>query len=262
MTLLPASDPGVPLLRSAVLPPEFAHGFTFRGESPGGAGFNLSRSWGNQPDQVVADRRRLLAALGGEQLFLVKQVHGAEVARVGSGDLPEALAAVSADAIISDRAGAVIGVSVADCVPVLLADPDTGACAAVHAGWRGVVAGALTATVRRMSDQYGVHPWSLRASLGPAIGRCCFEVGPEVIQQFAALPGLDLAEIVHQPPGAARPHIDMRRTLRRELERLGLPPQQVDEGTECTRCDPRGRFFSFRRDGRLGQQLAVIKSGR
>jgi polyphenol oxidase len=258
MTLLPAADVGLPLLQSSVLPAGFVHGFTVRdtgGATPGS--FNLALSWGNQPDQVAANRRRLLAALGGDHLYLARQVHGAEVVRVGEGDSPGTVGAARADAIVTDRPGAAIGVFVADCVPVLLADPDTGACAAVHAGWRGVVAQVVSAAVRQMGAAYGTRAASLRAALGPAIGRCCFEVGPEVVTAFAGIPGLELSEVVNQQPGA-RPYIDLRRTLLRELAALGVPAAQIDEGVECTRCDPQGRFFSFRREGRVGQQLAVI----
>jgi polyphenol oxidase len=258
VTLVPAADPALPLLLSPVLPAGFVHGFTVKdagGATPGT--FNLALSWGNQPDRVEVNRRRLLAALGGDDLYLVRQVHGAEVARVGEGDSPETVDTARADAIITDRPGAVVGVFVADCVPVLLADPETGACAAVHAGWRGVVSQVVSAAVRQLGAAYGTRTPSLRAALGPAIGRCCFEVGPEVVTAFSGIPGLEVSEILHQRPGA-RPHIDLRRTLLRELVALGVPAAQIDEGTECTRCDPQGRFFSFRGQGRVGQQLAVI----
>ena len=250
----------LPLLQSEVIPAAFSHGFTARrasGSAPDDT-FNLALRWGDEEERVLENRTRLLRTLGSERLFLVNQVHGAAVARVGPADRPETIAATRADALITDLPDTAIGVFVADCVPVLLADPDTGACAAVHAGWRGVVAQVVSAAIRAMGAGFGTRPDSVRAALGPAIGRCCFEVGPEVVAAFAALPALDLGEVVLERPAPARPHIDLRRALRRELEAIGVPAGQIDEGGECTRCDPEGRFFSFRRDGRAGQQMALI----
>jgi YfiH family protein len=150
----------------------------------------------------------------------------------------------------------------ADCVPVLLADPRTGACAAVHAGWRGVVAGVAGAAVRALIEGHGSRPADLRVALGPCIGICCFEVGPEVAAAFAAArPPAGGEGVVHTIAGGrpGHPHIDLRRALALELAGLGVPAQQVDVSSACTRCDPERRFYSYRRDdGRTGAQMAVI----
>lgn len=260
--LVPAgAGPALPLWQSEVIPGNFAHGFTSResGTAPADELFNLALRWGQdqQQDRVRAHRARLLAALHSDRLFMVNQVHGAEVVTLSKGDDPQALAAARADALVSAVPGAAIGVFVADCVPVLLADPVTGGAAAIHAGWRGVVAQVVSAAVAAMAGAFSSRPADLRVALGPAIGRCCFEVGPEVVTAFAGIAGRDLSELVQEIPGA-RPHIDLRRALRRELEGLGVPADQIDEGQECTRCDGERRFFSYRRDGRSGQQMAVI----
>jgi polyphenol oxidase len=252
----------LPLLRSSVLPAaQFSHAFPTRAggvSDPPFDTFNMGGRMGDHGPSVAENRRRLLAAVGGDQLYLVRQVHGPAVAVVGAGDGPEGVAGREADAVITDVPGAAIGVFVADCVPLLLADPVSGACAAVHAGWRGVVAGVVPATVRALAAAYGSGPVGLRVALGPAIGACCFEVGPEVVEAFAAaLPGAG-AMFVREHVGA-RPHIDLKAALRLQLQALGVPPEQIDAGPECTRCDGAARFYSYRRDnGRTGQHLAVI----
>ena len=250
----------LPLLQSEVIPASFDHAFTTRAAAPEGGVFNLAVGWAPEgaERQVLEDRDRLMRALGASRLFLCTQVHGAEVVRVEKESRPEEIAAVRADALITDVPGTALGVFTADCVPLLLADPVSGACASVHAGWRGVVAGVVTAAAREMAASYGSRPADLRVALGPAIGRCCFEVGPEVVAVFETLvPEGARAEVIVEEAGR-KPRIDLRRLLRRQLEIAGIPAAQVDEGSECTRCDPTLRFFSFRRDGRAGQQMAVI----
>jgi copper oxidase (laccase) domain-containing protein len=112
--------------------------------------------------------------------------------------------------------------------------------------------------VQAMASSFGTRPADLRVALGPAIGPCCFEVGPEVVAAFEDRhPGARAQGVV--VPGRPRPHIDLKRALRLDLETAGIPSAQIDAGPECTRCDPQGRFFSYRRDnGRTGQHLAVI----
>jgi hypothetical protein len=120
--------------------------------------------------------------------------------------------------------------------------------AAAHAGWRGTVAGAAANAVHAMVDRFGSRAVDIRVALGPSIGPCCFEVGPEVVDAFrAALPpiaGLVVA-------GARRDHIDLRVATRALLERVGVRPEHIDDRPPCTRCDE-ARFFSFRRDGLEG----------
>jgi YfiH family protein len=253
----------LPLLVSPVIPPEFRHGFTTRagGVSPPPYDtFNLGLAWGDAREGVMENRRRLRAWLGVERLYLVRQVHGPAVIRVeGTGVPAETLAAQEADGLYTDAPGAALGVFVADCVPVLLADPRTGACAAVHAGWRGVVAGVVTSAVRALGQAYGTKPEDVRAAMGPSIGACCFEVGPEVVAAFRQLREPDGGDGVVRERSGAKPHIDLRRALALELEALGVPAGQIDAGGECTKCDPQSRFYSYRRDNtRTGQLMGVI----
>jgi YfiH family protein len=250
----------LPLLCSEVLPPSFAHGFSTRAGGVSAPPFdtlNLGGKWGDDAAAVAENRRRFVAAVAGDAPPFVpvvaRQVHGAAVARVGAGD---DLAHVEADALCTAEPGLLLGVFVADCIPALVADPRTGALAAVHAGWRGTVAGVLPAAVRALAA-LGARPGDLRVALGPAIGPCCFEVGAEVVRAFVDAGDGDAVR--PSPRGRAdRWHVDLKAANRRRLERAGVDPAAIDAGPECTHCD-RARFYSYRRDGgATGQLMGVI----
>jgi YfiH family protein len=252
----------LPVLESAVIPEAFSHGFPTRVGGVSAAPFdslNFTRHWGDAAEAVQENRRRMLRALGLERLFVMRQVHGTHVVRIGPRDPPDGLDAASGDAFVSDVPGAGLGVFSADCVPLLFADPRTGACGAAHAGWRGTVAGIAGATLAALVGGYGGRPDDVRVAMGPAIGPCCFEVGPEVVAAFEARHAGARDRGVVVPGRGPRPHVDLKRALRLELEAEGVPPHQIDAGDACTRCDPGGRFFSYRRDsGRGGGHMALI----
>jgi YfiH family protein len=270
-TRAPDGEPGssgahgweLPLLVSPLLEAPFVHGFTTRAggvSAPPFDALNLGGKWGDDPANVVENRRRLARALGG-RLVVARQVHGAAIARVRAGDPTAAIARVEADGLCSDAAGVTLGIFVADCIPALLVDPKTGAFAAVHAGWRGTVAGVLPAAVTALAREFGARPGDLQVALGPAIGPCCFEVGDEVTAAFLAqfADARERGVVVPSPRGApGKSHVDLKAANRLLLERAGVAPDAIDAGPECTHCD-RARFFSFRRDGSAtGQQMGVI----
>jgi polyphenol oxidase len=177
----------------------------------------------------------------------VRQVHSATVVPVfglhDPNDLPEA------DAIITAQPDLPIGIRTADCVPVLIADPVLHCVAAVHAGWRGTAANIVAAAISKLSEEYGSRPRDLLAAIGPCIGRCCFEVGPEVAQQFELL--------FPEAPGLKT--IDLAEANRRQMVSSGLPAEQIDIAGVCTRCDA-VNFHSFRRDGdQSGRMVAAIR---
>ncbi|MGZ3428856.1 MAG: polyphenol oxidase family protein, partial [Polyangia bacterium] len=162
------------------------HGFSTRrgGVSTGRyATLNVGGKWGDDPEHVAHNRRRLAAAGGFDlsRLYTARQVHGARVALVVEGTLPERVAETEADVVVTAQPGAVVGVYTADCVPILVAD-DEGRVAAAHAGWRGTVAGVAAAAVEALVS-IGARRERLRAALGPSICARCFEVGDEVATQ-------------------------------------------------------------------------------
>jgi YfiH family protein len=240
------------MLRSPVLP--FPHGFTTRegGVSEGSyATLNLGSKWGDDPARVRENRRRFFREAGIERLWSVTQVHGRDVARIGPEADAEALSRVRADAMASLESGVALGVYTADCIPLLLCDPKTGAFAAAHAGWRGTAAGVATAVVEALVEHYHVAPAELRVALGPSIGPCCFEVGEDVASKFPS-------DFVKPRPGR-KPTVDLRAANVAQLVAAGMREAHIDAASPCTACD-RERFYSFRRDGReTGQHVAYIR---
>jgi YfiH family protein len=238
------------ILRSAVIPDDqFVHGFPTRagGVSTGKrASLNLGYRWGDDPANVAENRRRVAQAAGFDVAGLqaTKHVHGTRVWVVGdpAPDPPEF------DILVDDRPGDTLGAFAADCIPILFADPVARVVAAAHAGWRGTVAGAAPIAVAAMTARFGARAADVRVALGPSIGPCCFEVGPEVVAAFReVLP--EVAGLI--VPGPRKEHIDLRRATRALLERAGVRPEHIDDQPPCTRCDGE-RFFSFRRDGLEG----------
>lgn len=236
------------LLRARLLD-AFPHGFTTRagGVSPAPwDALNLGGAVGDAPERVAENWRRLEAATG-LGFARVRQVHGARaVVADGPGLLAE-----EADAVISRRPGVAACVSVADCVPLLLADPDGGAVAAVHAGWRGTIARAAAEGVAALARE-GADPGRLLAVIGPSIGPCCYEVSAELAARFRA----ELGPVITGEAG--RPHLDLWEANRRVLEAAGIRPERVELLGRCTACEA-DLFFSHRRDaGRTGRQMAFI----
>lgn len=253
-------------MRSESIGAPFVHGFTTRAGGVSAAPFeslNLGGKWGDDPAAVSENRRRVERAAGGP-IVVARQVHGATVVRVRADDDRAALARADADGLCTDATGVVLGVFVADCVPALIIDPRTGACAAVHAGWRGTVAGVLPAAVRALATEFGARSGDLRVALGPSIGPCCFEVGHEVAAAFEALVSDAHARGIVLPSARGtlgKANVDLKAANRLLLERAGVSPEGIDAGPECTHCD-RARFYSFRRDGSAtGQLMGFVGRG-
>ena len=207
---------------------------------------------------VAENFRRLRAALGREQArrVIVRQVHGGEVWRAAAGPLrPEE--APAADAIVSTEPAHLLTVRVADCVPVLLASGDGAAVAAVHAGWRGLVAGVVGHAVAHLAELAEVE--GVVAAVGPHIGVRHFEVGPEVVEAFEQA-GLGAAVPGRVAGGKA--HVDMLEATLMQLEAGGVGRERVDFDARLCTHERGDEFFSHRRDaGRTGRLAAVISPG-
>lgn len=233
------------------------HGFTTRagGVSEGPySGLNLGLSSGDAPDRVEENRDLLLDGLGfrREQVLALHQVHGSRVVGGAPSWFEE-----EADAAVTDDPGTLLVVSVADCLPILLHDPGSGAVGAAHCGWRGTALGLVADVVREMQQRYGTRPEEVRAAIGPGIAGACYQVGPEVAERFfeAGFP----TEVVAPDAGSpGRFRLDLNAANRWLLEGAGLSPSNVDDLALCTHCDA-ARFYSYRRDaGATGRHWAFI----
>jgi len=253
MTASNAREAGVEILSSALLH-RFPHGFSTRrgGVSPAPwDSLNLGGAVGDEPARV-AENWRLLESATGLAFARVKQVHGAAVVTASAGCTPWE----EADVVVTRTAGVAACVAVADCVPVLIADPASGAVAAVHAGWRGTLARAAAAAVEALTRGGAVRPGGLLAAIGPAIGPCCYEVSSELAVRFEEAFGPGVVD-----RGGAAPRLDLWEANARALAAAGLAPERIDRLRRCTACE-RAVFFSHRRDaGATGRQAAWIAPG-
>lgn len=243
----------------------FANAFSTRG---GGvsplpeAALNLAGFENDAAENIYENRRRFVNVLGIDwHLMTVVQVHGANVHLIRS-HADAQPNTFRADALITDLPDMLLGVKTADCVPILLGDARTGACAAVHAGWRGTLAGIVSQTINLMTAEFGSKPADLRAAIGPAALACCYEVGPEVIDAF--LRQDSTAESFFTPTHHGHARVDLHEANRRQLLAAGLHAERVHLAPLCTMCRT-DLFFSHRREqlslGRTtGRLLSVIGS--
>ena len=206
---------------------------------------NLGDHVGDDAASVAQNRALLRAHLPAEPKWL-QQVHGIAVANADTlSDVAQA------DASIAQRAGTVCTVLTADCLPVLLCDENASAVGAAHAGWRGLAAGVVEATVAAMR----IDPAHLMAYLGPAIGPQAFEVGDEVRQTFIAADPAAAQAFVPSAKDSTKWLADIYQLARLRLKKLGV--QRVYGGDFCTYSDA-SRFYSYRRDGATGRMASLI----
>ena len=211
------------------------------------------------------------------EVLLIRQVHGAAtaVARAStrfarSGQPFDTLRAgpsewtmPEADIIVSDDPAAAIGVRVADCAPILMADTRTGAVGAAHAGWRGTVQSAAVACVRSMHREFGTNPTELVAAIGPCLGACCGEVGPEVVEAFrqAGHDDTSLRRWFSDGP-RGRPMLDLWQANMDQLAAAGVPAERIHVAGICTKTHA-ATMHSYRAAGAAaGRMLGVIRRSR
>jgi polyphenol oxidase len=195
--------------------------------------------------EVLPRWRALRDALRCRVIVHARQVHGAEIL-VHDG-LPDGIViADAADGHATARAGVLLAVSVADCVPIYLVAPDVRAIALLHGGWRGIVAGIVERGIARLTRTFGATPARMLLHCGPAICGACFEVGPEVPRQLGLAAGAT--------------HVDLRAVIARRAVEHGVPPAHVTISSLCTRCGDTP-FYSHR-GGCAERQIAVLALGR
>ena len=240
--------------------PGLVHGFGGRrgGVSTGPyADLNLSYRVGDDPQAVRANWGRLRTTIGPDmQCVTMHQVHGAEIAVVSAADEPIG----DVDALVSGVPGLGLCVLTADCVPILLVAESERLVAAVHAGWRGTLAGLVTRVVAWLGDRCGGGAARLRAALGPAIGGCCYEVDDAIATSVESRWGRMPAAIRRHGARPAKAHLDLRAANRALLTAAGVPAERVACIGPCTRCTP-SEYFSHRGSGvggSTGRQASVV----
>ena len=243
------------------------HAFTTRygGVSRGiWESLNLGENRGDDPEAVKENYRRVSVALGAAPGFsFTRQVHGILVRRVSQVDRrePYGPAPADCDGLITDTEGLPIVIFTADCIPILFFDGVRRAVGACHAGWRGTVADIAGETVRRMEEEFGSRPGDIRAAIGPGIGVCCFETGPEVPQAVRAVLGEEGAPFISAVSGG-KAHVDLKGVNRQLLIRAGLSHENIDVSEECTMCLHQ-KYWSHRYTGGVrGSQASIIMLGK
>ena len=184
------------------------------------------------------------------------QIHGARIVRVSRGHPHDNN--LKGDALLSDDPARVLSVRVADCVPVLLGSDDGRIVAAVHAGWRGVIAGVVVAAIEELNRSHDLPATRILAAIGPSIAFGAFEVGPEVVSEFEAGFSAD-APIRRRSDGKG--YVDLRESLCRQLIAAGVPSEQIDTTDRCTHTHAE-EFFSHRRDKTITGRMAAVISPR
>ncbi len=244
------------------------HGFSTRqgGVSPPARQLNLSATEWDVWENVRENRRRFLAALrlGDVPLVTLSQIHSARVHTIdekqtnlasllssrANSDKPEG------DALVTEVPHAALGIQVADCFPLLIADKERRAVAAVHAGWRGTHGRIVSQTIKRMRKEFDSDPRRLVAAIGPGIRECCYEVGAEVATAFEDV--FPNVRVARESTRASHYLLDLRAALGAQFAESGVIEENVHDLGLCTRCHAE-KFFSFRKQGtRAGRLMAVI----
>lgn len=242
-----------------------AHCFTtrFGGVSSGElASMNIGTHRGDDPENVAENYRILAGALGfsPEKLVLTKQTHTDRVVRVGRAEHGAGLFApelAPCDGLITNEPGTGLVIFTADCTPVLLYDPVTGAVGAAHAGWRGTAAGIAGKTALAMVEAYGCRPEDLRAAIGPNIAQCCFQTDRDVPDAMVEAFGGEAEKYIR--PQENKFYVNLKELNALSLRRAGV--ERIEISPCCTACHP-DRFWSHRRVGdRRGSQGAIIICG-
>jgi YfiH family protein len=223
--------------------PAVVHGFSTRRAERN----DFSLGPASSPDPLVQmNRVRFAAAVGasGWPIMKLKQVHSAIVRDID--DTSAADEPLEGDAAVTALPGVLLGVQTADCAPILIACTEARGAAAIHAGWRGTAAHVTEAAVTRIIAKLQLDPKDLAAVIGPHIGVCCYEVGPEV------------RDAIGDPSVFEGRRLNLAEANRRQLTSCGVSPDRIEVSSLCTRCRP-DLFYSYRQEGdKTGRMLSVI----
>ncbi|MBE5996012.1 MAG: peptidoglycan editing factor PgeF [Lachnospiraceae bacterium] len=251
--------------------PGVSHCFTTRegGVSEGiFRSLNLSFRRGDETERVEENYRRVASAFGAapDRIVCTDQTHTANIRVATEADAGKGVTKprdyTDVDGLVTNVPGLILGVFVADCVPVLLADPATGAVGAVHSGWRGTAAQIGAGAVRLMEEQYGTRAEDLICAVGPSICRDCYEVSEDVAVQFEDVFAERSGEAVFykgkSPEGEPKYLVDLWQANRIVLEEAGVLPEHISVTDVCTACNCRLLFSHRASHGRRGNLGAFI----
>ena len=227
--------------------PGLVCGITAVAEGDGaGSDSDYGLATGGSASSVVGKYEALARGLGLSAAAVARQVHGARVVSLPAPIAPQLGVHVvgEADGIASDGEGVLLAVTVADCVPVFLADSAGRALAVVHAGWRGITAGVVERGISVLRDDYGATVSHLRVHLGTAICGSCYEVGAEVMDAFG-----------HTARSGGK--LDLRLEIAARVESLGIPRDRISRSGDCTMCGP-NRAHSHRARGSSAGRMAAF----
>ena len=262
------------------------HGFSTRqggvSSAYGGRALNLGPTREDSPENLIRNRELFINKLGALDanarpwpLVTVKQIHSAVIHRIHQ---PPART-LNGDGLITSEPGILLGIKTADCLPVLIADPERRAIGAFHAGWRGTARRIVEKGVGEMRKHFGSDPAKLLAAIGPGIGCCCYEIGDEVEREFesqfiywrelfedvfdsqtlhARYPLLFLNQRApgHGDPALTR-HLNLAKANLRQLHDAGVPEENITNLDLCTSCRT-DLFFSYRKERVTGRMMAVV----
>lgn len=238
--------------------PGLLHGFMGRrgGKSVGRyAGLNVSYRVGDDNkivSQNVCDMK-LAVGIHDGKIVTMRQMHGDNIIEIKDKQLKEA---GEADGMVTGENGIYLGVLTADCVPLLFIAPKQRLAAAVHAGWRGTLAGIAAKTVGLFKSQYDVAASELEVALGPSIGVCCYEVNDDVAAPLMKKWGRLTTPSIAVKDGKS--FLNLSRLNRDILRAAGVPGKQLHEIGPCTNCAP-DEFYSYRRQGgETGRQISIV----
>ncbi len=229
--------------------PGFRHGFATRA-------LNLGYMHWDSPERVAANRKRFLAALNLDQagLATLHQIHSDRIHIIK--DVADQWNQADGDALVTRIENCALAIQTADCLPILLADPQNKISAAVHSGWKGTLARILQKTIEAMKREFGSDPAQIVVAIGPGIRSCCFEVGKEVADLFKKEFAGFLVKPIYERPGKFL--VDLPKALELQLECAGIRPENSHDIVACTRCNP-NEFFSYRAEGQSsGRMMAII----
>lgn len=258
---------GVTVYACDSFPAWAAHGFSTKlgGVSTGHLqGLNLAAVRGDEPGNVSRNFQLFCAAVGADHTRLVKnhQIHSSDVRLVGPGDVnldPSQPGLYPADGLVTNQKGVCLTIFSADCIPVLLCDPEKRVIAAAHAGWRGTASGIAKAAVDAMVQHFGCDPRNILAAIGPGIGPCCFETHRDVPDGLKSGLGDAAGHYITPLEDPEKFLVNLKGANRQWLLQAGLLNAHITISDACTACDL-DTFWSHRKQGEnRGSMAAVIQ---